>query len=935
MKHLQRFAFLISFLLLASFINAQQVNLSAPIPVDKNVKVGKLKNGITYYIRQNKKPEKRAYLRLVVNAGSILEDSAQQGLAHFVEHMSFNGTKNYKKHEIIDYLESIGMKFGPEINAYTGFDETVYMIEVPTDTAKVVEKGVQILKEWAHNVSFEDDEIDKERGVIVEEWRLGRGAYARIRDKQFPILFKNSKYAVRLPIGKKNIIENFKHSTLRKFYHDWYRPDLMAVVAVGDFDPKWMENVIKKYFSKIPSPKNERDRKIFSVPGNNKTLFAIATDPEMPYTSIGVYYKLPVEEEKTLKDYRHYLIENLYNSMLNERLNEIALKPDPPFLMAASAKGRFVRSKDVYYIGGMVKNGGAERGLEAMLTEAERVKQFGFTQTELNREKEKMVRNYEQAYNERNKTESSKIINEYVNNYLNYEPIPGIAYEYEMVKKLLPGITLNEVDSLAPHYITGKNRVIMLGAPEKKGVTIPTADELKEVIKKVENEKLTAYVDKVSNLPLVDKVPSGSKIVKETKNIDMNFTEWTLANGVRVILKPTNFKNDEILFHAFSPGGNSLVPDKDFIPAETASALVQLSGVGKFDLVALQKLLAGKVVKVYPYVGELSEGINGSASPKDIKTMFQLIYLYFTSPKIDSSAYKVYKTRIKSFLANKNLSPESAFQDTITVTLSQYNLRRKPWSEDVINNLNLEKSLQIYKNRFADASGFTFILVGNFDEEKIKPLVETYLGSLPSINRNENWKNPEINPPAGVISKEVKKGIEPKSMVSLTFTGSYKWGYQNNYNLESMRNVLDIKLRENIRENKGGTYGVWINATGQKYPDQEYNISIMFGCSPKRVNELVDAVFQTIDSLKNIPVADIYITKVKEIQRRQREVNLKENNFWLNTLYRYSFYNMDFSQFNKEENRIDNLSKEAVMKTAKKYFNMKNYVKVVLYPEKS
>ncbi len=922
------------FLLLASFANAQQVDLSAPIPVDKNVKVGKLKNGLTYYIRENKKPEKRASLRLVVNAGSILEDQDQQGLAHFVEHMGFNGTKNFKKHELIDYLESIGMKFGPEVNAYTGFDQTVYMIEVPTDSAEVVEKGVQILEEWAHNVSFEDDEIDKERGVIVEEWRLGRGASARIRDKQFPVLFKNSQYAERLPIGKKDIIENFKHKILRKFYHDWYRPDLMAVVAVGDFDSKWMENIIKKHFSKIPSPKNERERKIFPVPDNNKTLYAIATDPEMPYTTIGIYYKLPVEEEKTLKDYRNYLIENLYNSMLNERLNEIAQKPDPPFLMAVSAKGRFVRSKEIYYIGGMVKNGGAERGLEAMLTEAERVKQFGFTQTELNREKEKMVRRYEQAYNERDKTESSKIISEYVNNYLIDEPIPGITYEYNMVKDLLPRITLDEVNSLAPQYITDENRVIMLGAPKKEGVSVPTEDELKGVIKKVENEKLTAYEDKVSNLPLIDKIPSGSKIVKETENAEMNFTEWTLANGVKVILKPTEFKNDEILFQAFSPGGNSLVPDKNFIPAETASQLIQLSGVGKFDLIELQKLLAGKVVKVYPYVGELSEGISGSASPQDIKTMFQLIYLYFTSPRIDSSAYKVYKARIKSILANKSLSPEAAFQDTIAVTLSQYNLRRKPWTEDIINGMDLEKSLEIYKNRFADASDFTFVLVGNFDKDKIKPLVETYLGGLPSINRKENWKNLEINPPVGIISKEVKKGIEPKSMVSITFTGPYEWGYQNNYDLEAMRNVLDIKLRENIREDKGGTYGVWVNATGQKYPDQEYNISIMFGCSPARVNELVDAVFQTIDSLKNIPVDDIYITKVKEIEKRQREVNLKENKFWLNTLYRYSFYNMDFSQFNKEENRIDNFSKEAVMKTARKYFNMKNYVKVVLYPEK-
>ncbi len=935
MKYIQRFAFIFLFLLLAAYAHAQQVDLSAALPVDKNVKVGKLSNGLTYYIRENKKPEKRASLRLVVNAGSILEDDNQQGLAHFVEHMGFNGTKNFKKHELIDYLESIGMKFGPEVNAYTSFDQTVYMIDVPTDSLPTVEKGIQILEEWAHNVSFEDDEVDKERGVIVEEWRLGRGAGARIRDKQFPILFQNSQYAVRLPIGKKEIIENFKHDVLRKFYQDWYRPDLMAVVAVGDFDPQWMEGLVQKHFSKILLPEEERTREIFSVPNNDETLFAIADDPEMPYTQIAVYFKLPVKDANTVRDYKDILTENLYNSMMNARLTELTQKPNPPFIMAMSAKGRFIRSIDIYYLGAVVKNGGAGRGLEAMLQEAQRVRQFGFTPTELAREKEKMLRNYEQAYNERDKTESSRIINEYINNFLIKEPIPGIEYEYNMSKLLLPEITLDEVNKMAADLITDNNRVVMLGAPKKEGVVNPTEDELKDVINKVKSEKLTAYEDKVSNLPLLDKIPEGSKVVSEAENPGLNFTEWKLANGAKVILKPTDFKNDEVLFQAFSPGGNSLASDEDFIPAETSSELIQQSGAGKFDLITLQKMLAGKVVRVSPYIGELNEGLNGSSSPKDLDTMFQLIYLYFTAPRIDSSAFQVYQQRVKNLLANKSLSPDNAFQDTITVTLSQYNLRRRPWTESVINEMNLDKSLKIYKNRFADASDFTFVFVGSFNKEKIKPLIETYIGGLPSINRNESWRNTGINPPVGVIKKEVKKGIEQKSSVSISFTGPYEWGYQNNYDLFSLKNILDIKLRENIREEKGGTYGVMVRSNGQKYPDQEYSISIMFGCSPARVNELVDAVFQTIDSLKTIPVDDIYITKVREGQRRQKELDLKDNNFWLYTFFKYNFYNMDLSEFKKDDERITNFSKEAVINAAKKYFNMNNYVKVVLYPEKS
>ncbi|MCL5027655.1 MAG: insulinase family protein [Bacteroidetes bacterium] len=934
MKKFLGFFFFLS-LFISVFTFAQQANLDEQIALDNKVTFGKLSNGMTYYLRPNKKPEHRASLRLVVNAGSILEDDDQQGLAHFVEHMGFNGTKNFKKHELIDYLESIGMKFGPEVNAYTSFDETVYMIEVPTDSIQTVEKGLQILGEWAHNVAFEDDEIDKERGVIVEEWRLGRGAWARMRDKQFPILFKNSQYAVRNTIGNKEIIENFKHDVLRRFYKDWYRPDLMAVVAVGDFDKDWMEKTIKDHFSKIPDPQAERERKIYPVPDNTETLYAIATDPEATQNNIGIYYKMEIQPEKTLGDYRRTLIENLYNSMLNSRFQELAQKADPPFIYAMSGNGRFIRSSDVYYLGAMVKDNGIELGLETILREGERVKQFGFTQSELDREKKSMLSRLEQMYNERDKTESSRIINEYVRNFLQDEPSPGIEYEFEMSKQLLPGIKLEEINQLTSKFMPDKNRVVMLNAPEKKGVLIPDEKELSKVIAKVSGEKLTAYEDKVSTQPLVDKIPAGSKVVSEKEIPDLKITEWQLKNGVKVVLKSTDFKNDEVNFQATSPGGTSLASDDAYIPASTASDLVSQSGVGNFDMISLQKMLAGKVVRVYPYLGELSEGLKGSASPKDLETMFQLIYLYFTSPRTDSSAFQSYQSKMKSYLVNRNLSPNAAFQDTLELTLAQYNSRRYPWTEKTLDKMDLGKSIQIYKDRFADASDFTFVFVGNFDKGKIKPLIETYIGGLPSINRKENWKDLNINPPKGVIAKDVKKGIEPKSMVNLTFTGPYEWGYQNNFDLYSMRNVLDIKLREIIREEKGGTYGVWVSSTGQKYPDQEYNISITFGCSPARVNELVDAVLQTIDSLKTTPVDDIYITKVKETQKRSREVDLKDNNFWLNTLQRYYFYDMDLSQIMKDPERTENLSKDAIMNAAQKYFNMDNYVKVVLYPEKS
>lgn len=931
MKKLISVALMLFFI---SFSYPQEYNSNDKIPVDPKITTGTLDNGLKYYIRENKKPEKRAFLRLVVKAGSILENDNQLGLAHFDEHMAFNGTKNFKKQEIIDYLESIGMRFGPDINASTSFDQTIYIIEIPTDSSDAVKKGFQILEEWAHNVSYDTTEINKERGVVIEEWRTRRGANARILDKQLPILLKDSHYAERLPIGKKEILENFKYEEAVQFYKDWYRPNLMAVIAVGDFDKNNIEKLIKEHFSTLKNPEDERERKIYPVPGNDSTLFAIATDPEATITTVSLYFKLPIEPQGKVKNYRQSLIENLYNGMLNNRLFEISQQPNPPFNYAVSQKGNFVKSSDVYFLAAVVQDTNIDKGLDAILTEAERVKKFGFTQTELNREKESTLRGIEQAYKERDKTESSRLAAEYIRNFLNDEPIPGIEYEYDLQKFLLPGITLDEINDLGTKWMS-KNEVVLVSAPEKEGLKIPDEAELQKVINEVSNSKITAYVDKVLDKPIIESVPQPSKVISENYIEDLNLTEWTLANGVKVVLKPTDFKNDEILFQGFSPGGNSLVNDSNYIPAATSSDLIEQSGVGKYNLIELQKKLAGKVVNVSPYIGELSEGISGSASPADIETMFQLIYAYFTEPRSDSSAFLSYKSRMHTMLNNRNASPDAAFHDTLQNTISQYNFRRKAWTIEKLDKMDLNKSFKIYKTRFADASDFTFVFVGNFKVDSIKPFIETYLGGLPSIKRNEHWKDLNIDPPKGVIDKTVYKGIEPKSRVNITFTGPYNWGYENNYNLYSMIDVLRIKLREILREDKGGTYGVGVYASPQKFPDEEYSITITWGCAPDRVDELIDAAFQQIDSLKNNPVDQIYITKVKETQIRENEVNLKENNFWLSTLYKYFFYDLDLSEIKKYSERVEGLTQSDIQKTAKKYLNVKNYVEVVLYPGKT
>jgi zinc protease len=530
--------FLLAFIILfCATISAQQNNSTANaqdlqilLPIDPNVTIGKLDNGITYYIRTNKKPEKRAELRLVVNAGSVLEDDDQNGLAHLCEHLAFNGTKNFNKQELVNYLESIGMRFGPELNAYTSFDETVYMLTVPTDKDSIVKTAFQILEDWAHNVSYDSVEIDKERGVVIEEWRLGRGAEARMSDKQFPILFTGSKYAERNVIGKKEILESFKHPTLKSFYKDWYRPDLMAVVAIGDFDKSEIENLIKTHFSKIPPRTKQKTREIFPVPNHKEPLFAIATDVEATRSGVSVYYKHELRKEKTVGDYRKKIVEGLYDGMFNSRLEELARKSDPPFLYAYSGGGRFVRSKELYVLSSGVKDNGIERGLETLLTEAARIKKFGFTFTELERQKKDLLRSMEQAYNERDKTESGNFTYEYVSNFLDEEPIPGIDYEYKLYQQYLSGITLEEVNRLAGERISEENRVVIVNAPEKKDLKVPTQEDLSAIFKSIEKSDIKGYDDKVSTEPLIANPPAPGTIKEENLINELGVTEWSACN---------------------------------------------------------------------------------------------------------------------------------------------------------------------------------------------------------------------------------------------------------------------------------------------------------------------------------------------------------------------------------------------------------------------
>jgi zinc protease len=918
---------------MATPLVAQERDLTRPLPVDSAVTTGVFDNGLRYFIRANTRPENRAELRLVVDAGSVLEDDDQRGLAHFVEHMAFNGTRHFPKQALVEYLERIGMRFGPDINAYTSFDETVYMLTVPTDTNEVFEQAFQILEDWAHQVSLDDAEVDLERGVVIEEWRLGRGAAARIRDKQFPVIFKDSRYAERLPIGSPDVLRTFDYPTIRRFYEDWYRPDLMAVVAVGDFDVTQVEELIRRHFAHIGARSNPRERTVFAVPDHDETLVTIATDAEATSSNVAVYYKQPLQEVGTVGAYRQGMVEGLHNSMLNARFFEITQQPDAPFLGAGSGRGRLVRSSEVALLGAGVRDGGAVEGLDGVLTEAARAARFGFTQSELDRARSNLLRGMELAHAEREKTPSARYAGEYVRAFLESEPIPGVAFEYELHQRFVPAVSLAEVNAVARAWLAERNRVILVDAPDKEGVTVPTEAELLAVFDLVDGKEIAPYEDAVADVPLLATVPAPSAIVSEEEIEEVGVIDWRLENGVRVLLKPTDFQDDQVVFRATSPGGTSLVDDTRYFAAATATAVVGQGGVGELSLVNLQKVLTGKAVRVQPTISQSAEGMSGAASPKDLTTMFQLIYLYFTAPRADEVAFEAFKQRMQASLANVGANPRSAFGDTVTVTMSQYHHRSRPLTAELLEEMDLDASLSFYRDRFADAGDFTFVFAGSFDVDSIRPLVQSYLGGLPSMGREETWRDPGVNPPRGVVRKTVRRGVEAQSQTRIVFTGEAPYSRATAHGLQSMTQVLQTWLRETLREELGGTYSVSVSGSASRIPKERYRIDIAFGSAPERAEELTSVVFHHIDSLQTTGPSSDDIVKVQEAQRRARETNLRQNSYWVGQLVGRVVEDTDLRQILSAGDLTEALDIATVREAARRLFDLNNFVYVVLLPE--
>jgi zinc protease len=906
---------------------------AAPLPRDPHVVVGTLPNGLRYYIRRNAKPEKRAELRLVLNAGSILEDDDQRGLAHFLEHMAFNGTARFPKNQLVSYLESVGMRFGPDINASTSFDETIYELQIPTDSASIEGKAFDILEDWARGMSLDTAEIKKERGVVIEEWRLGRGADARMADKQLPILLKGSRYADRLPIGDRKTLETFDPAAVSRFYADWYRPDLMAIVAVGDFDPGAIEQLIKSHLSDVPVKPNARARAKYGVPDQDSTLVAIATDKEAEYTTTSVYFKMPHRNSTTVGGYRQDLTESLFSQMLNDRLDEIRQKPDAPFIGAGGGKSTFVGDRDAFTLTAYVPDGGVLRGLDAVLAEAVRVQKNGFTATELARAKQNLLRSYERTYAERDKRQSAALVGELVRNFLDQEAIPGIEYEYPLAQRLVPGITLADVNRLATDWLSDRNRVIAVNAPEKPGVTVPTPAQLLAVFDSVSGRQLAAYDDGNASRPLVSRAPKPATIIATSKIPELTVTNWTLSNGVRVILKPTDFKADEVVILGTSPGGASMLSQSDFPRAREATTLVTEGGVGAFNQVELQKALAGKAASAFPGIGELTEQMFGRGSPKDLETVFQLMYLYFTAPRADSTAVVALKQRFRAALANRGAAPEQVFDDTLAVTMSSHHPRTTPVSVATVDSLDLGASMRFYRDRFADASDFTFVIVGNFTVDSIRPLVLTWLGGLPSTRRKETWKDIGLHAPTGIVTRDVKRGTEPKARTVIVFNGPFEWTRENRYALASLAEVLRMRLRDVLREELGGTYDVSVSQSSERDPRQEFQFSIDFGSAPERVDTLRAAVFRELERIKRDGPTKDEIEKVREIQRRGEETEVRQNGFWVNALAASARYGQDPRIILRRSELRASLTPALVRDIARKYLDESRYVQVRLLPE--
>jgi zinc protease len=913
---------------------AQPLAPEQMLPVDAAVTTGQLANGLRYYIRQNGRPASRAALRLAVNVGSIHEDNDQRGLAHFLEHMAFNGTQNFKPGELITFLESIGARFGPHVNAYTSFDETVYMLDVPTDRPGYVDRGLLALHDFAAGMSLLPEEIEKERGVVIEEWRGRLGAGSRLTDKQLPVLLAKSRYAERLPIGTPEVLKTFPRQRLLDFYRKWYRPDQMAVIVVGDVNAGEIQGLIEKRFGAIPRPAAAPETADRAVPAHGDTLFSVATDPEAQGWSVALAHKRPFEAERTVGDYRRALIQQLATQMLNLRLREIARRPNAPFLAAEGGGSGLVRPVELYELGAAVPEGGIDAGLEALMVEARRMQQFGFTAEELQRARAALLASYERALKERNTSENGTYASEYVRAFLESEPIPGIEFEHRIASTFIPTVTVAEVTSEARKLVHDDNRVVLVVAPEKKEAPVPTEAALRSTIAKAEKLPVEAYTDVLAGRALVEKPPTPGKVTAQRTIAEIGTTVVTLSNGVEVWLKPTDFKNDQVVISAYAKGGASLASEADYTEASLATALVGIGGVGGLNPVDLSKLLAGKIASASPTISTYTHGINGSASPRDLETALQLNYLAFTAPNLTREAFELMRRRVVSALENQAQNPGYVFNERVELVNTANHYSAKALTAADVPQLDLETMARFYRDRFANAADFTFFIVGAFNVAEITPLLEKWVATLPSTGKKaSNFRDMGVRFPASTVADEVRKGREPRGQTVMSFFADTRLDEYEMHRARAAASLLGIRLRDILREELGGTYGVSVSYDNSLPLPGYGSMVVQFGSDPGNIEKLTGEVLKEVERLKKDGPSADDVKRVQELERRDLETALKQNSFWVGSLQTVHMLGWDPLSITRRQERIDKLTPDGLHEIFKKYFPAERRTVVTLKPE--
>jgi zinc protease len=920
-----------------SAASVQGYTLAQQMPVDPEVTLGTLPNGLKYYVRANARPPRRAELRLVVKAGSVLEDDDQRGLAHFVEHMQFEGTQHFPGQGIVQFLGSLGLGLGADANAATSYDDTQYTIRVPTDVPGALERAILVLQDRAHGATFDESGIERERGIVLSEWREQLGAGERTMDKIRKVQLQGSRYADRPPIGSPDVIQHAQREQLVRFYRDWYRPNLMAVIAVGDFDRAAVESLIKEHFSQLTNPSPERPRPQFDVPEHPGTRYAIISDKETTNTVVELSDLRPARNQGTVGGYRDIMRDQLFGAMLDARLDELTQTANPPFLRAAADRALFPmpRTKDEAILQALVSANAIPQGLEALVTEIERVGRFGFTATELARAKQAMMVGYERVVTESPDRESASRADEYTRNFLQDEALPTIWQELAFHRRFLPEVTLTEINGLTSDWFPQNNRLVVVAAPETTSVVLPTDVQLEAVVKAASAKKLQPYVDTAAGESLMTAAPQRGSIVKTTDRAG-GVIEWTLSNGATVVLKPTRLKEDQILFRATAPGGYSLADDADLIPARVADDVVYAGGAGSYSAVMLDKLMTGKAVVVRPFIGDIQEGMAGGSTPQDLESMFQLLYLRFTAPRADPTAFAALAAQAKGLLSNQSASPDVVFNQAIDAALTRNSPRRQPETPATVDQWSLDKSMAFYKARFADASNFTFVFVGSFTPDLIKPFVETYVASLPATHANETWRDRGIMPPDGIVQKTVEKGIAPKSQVAIVFSGPFQYDDAHRLALRAMTMVLQSRLFDSIRQELGGTYSISATGDTDKFPRPSYKVRIEWACDPQRTASLVQRVFEELDFVKNTRLTRTQMGLVRSALMRDFETSSQDNAYLLNQISR-KYEDGDAADvgdvFSVPE-RVAALTADAIQSAAQSALDTTRYVKVTLMPEK-